>query len=436
MSLKISTSLLASSTAPIKVIGMGTWVSLLTLVNAYFACRYYSKITKTLLHRTAPDNVFMRGIFLCLFNNVPRVVALALLFGKSEVHATSLQCGSCLFAITVILALTVLFSRQLCIIHHMVFYKDILFIEITYLVLLFTIASDGRGLDRNAVFSIIALALFLSNTYALPSYLSQPTDIDLSEPHASMFDSSLEALMTPVRLLFDILVLDPSTLVSGPIDDTSSYVAIFSPLFNFLVGIVYFGISLKRMYFAVLAIISLLLGIILYVLTTKKLSAAFISLYSFCSSVLCLTIIMRSSIDVVEYSKVIFDLGEHFLSGTFLTWQASVVDIVMSIECSRKGHALMAMLSALYTPILLTLIGFCNLKILMRALGGVVSKEILREPIIFFTFSFMMISMPIIFVNYAIRHQKLTRDLAIFLLILYFLYLLSFCMEGRPFVSK
>lgn len=411
------------------------WFIVLSFLNAFYIYEYHLKFTKYIVQRFGMNNTFIQALILCFLNGISKIVFLGTLYNPFSIgeFASSIS-GSTQLSMAVTLALVLLSTKTNCFVHHTSFYKDIIFLEAAHLLLLLLL------LDAPHFFTIPFMALaiflvFLFNTVLLPVYIAPPVVTDTVSTSSTTPNPMLSSILYPIKYIFDAVLFDPPSPMSQGDSKKTSYTNIFSPIINLLTAVVYFRIGLKHSELIALSICALILGGILYMLAVEKVLIELLYLYSFMVSLLFFSMITGSFISLTEHISKLTGLGTQFLSGTLLAFQANLAEIVVCCDYAKGGAATLAICSILYTHIYSSLFAFPALKI-FSAKDGRHFHNLQGVPFMHFSYVFTLAEIKVIFINYALRHHKLTKDLAYTLLVIYFLFMVGFSMEGKPHLCK
>ncbi|KAH9411019.1 hypothetical protein HK407_09g14350 [Ordospora pajunii] len=432
-------SLLLPDTQPLPVYIMlaGSLLAFAALLSVFYAQEYHTRIARFFIMKT--ENTFIRALMLCLLNSMPKIVLMASLHRASSIGIfSSVLSGSTQLSVAITLAIILLSAKSNFVVHHMSFYKDIFFMEASHLLLLIMLSNVSSS-SFIPFMSLCVFAIFLTNTITIPSYIAQSQSSSISS-RAFALDSAPHtagrALMYPLRLVFDVLLLNHSRM---PHEATKKkpYAAIFSPAINMMIALSYFGMHLEYAKILALMICALLFGSLLYVFTKKKILSNVLHLYSLAAATTLFSVMMAGTCSMVQHIAEVSGVGSQLLSGTLLSMFANIVEIVTCMHYARSGMPEMASCSVMYSPVFNSLLFLPLIKI---ALGrdtlhaGV--QNISNAPFVYFSYVFILAEVKVVFVNYLLRHQKLTRDLGYTLIVVYSLFIAGFAVEGKAHLCK
>lgn len=421
---------------PVGSICTVSWLAVLSFLNIFYTYEHYLKITRYIVRRVGMENPFVQALVLCFMNSVPKTILLANLHRPSSVEEfSSAISGSTQMSIAVTLAVALISSKTNCFVHHTSFYKDILFLEASHL-LLFLLFSNSPNIMAVPLMALGIFSIFLFNTILLPTYIVPALTGDVPSISPATTNPKMGILLRPVRFVLGIILLDPSSLASSESPKRTPYTIVLSPILNLLVLVTHFNMELKSSETIVLVVCSLVLGSALYVLAKERVLPDALYLYAFLTSILFFSVVVRSLVALTPNISKITGLGTQFLSGTLLSLQASLTEIITCSSYSRGGSPTLATCSVLYTHVYNTLLLFPSLKLFSSKDIETYIYNIAKIPFVHFSYVFVLAEIKVVFVNYLLRHRKLTSDLGYTLLVIYLLFIIGFAMEGKPYLCK
>ncbi|AFM98780.2 hypothetical protein EHEL_080780 [Encephalitozoon hellem ATCC 50504] len=423
------------SSAPHTIIYIVFWFAALTFLNIFYTREYHVKIMKHITKKIR--NIFIQALVLCFLNSIPKIILMVNLYRNSSIQVfASAISGTTQISMAISLALVLILAKTNCFVHHISFYKDILFLEASHLLLLimFSNATDALTVPLMA---LGVFSTFLFNTFSLPPYISQvsnSSDEEVISSHAQPPSPSLT--LYPFRLIFNLLFLDPSH-ISPSSSKKTPYTIVLSPVINFLIGAMYLRMDMRRFELLLSLACSFLLGLLLYMMARKRILSTLSCLYSLAASILFFSIIMESFVSLSMHISNATGLGAQFLSGTFLSLQCNLTEIVTCLSYTGNEMLIVSSCSILYTHMYNTLLFFPVAKLLLGKTGAYAqSHNISNAPFVYFSYVFILAEIKVIFVNYLLRHHKLTKDLGYTLIAIYVLFIIGFAMEGKTHLCK
>lgn len=427
-------SFLEGLPAPAAAVSTVSWAAALTFLNVFYVYEYHLRTSRYILERI--ESTFSQALVLCLLNSIPKVVLAASLYraAPGAVFASTIS-GSTQISMAITLAAVLLFAKTNCFVHHISFYKDILFLEASHLLLLIMFSSASESLTV-PLMALGVFAMFLFNTLSLPTYISQPPDRALEATSSPQEARSKTPILYPVRAVLNVIFLDPQ-LLHPETSKTTPYTTVLSPPVNLLIAMSYFRIAPGHFGLLLCFIGSFLVGLLLYVAVRRRILPGISCLYTLAASAVFFLMMTESLVGLTAYIGKATGLGIQFLSGTFLSLQSNIAEIVTCLEYSRAGMSAMASCSALYTHMYNSLLLFPAAKLLLgRGKGDTCPQNIANAPFVYFSYVFILAEIKVVFVNYLLRHHKLTKDLGYTLVAIYTLFIIGFAIEGKPHLCK
>lgn len=427
----LSDSFLENIPMPAAAICMVSWFAILSFLNAFYIHDYHLKITRYIVHRAGMGSTFIQAFILCVLNSIPKVLLMISLHQPSSIKEFAATVfGSTHISVTIAFAAVLLSAKANCLVHHTSFYKDIFFLEISHflLVLLFSSSTSFLAIPLMALGIVL---IFLSNTVLLPAYIAPIVNSGIIATSSPPPSPILAFFLLPTRMVFSMILLDPSE-----IPKKTSYSIIFSPLISLLIALIYFPMGLELQALLFLSTGALLLGLVLYTLARRSVLPEVLYLYSLVVSIIFFSMTMGSFLSLVKHINRMTGAGIQFLSGTLLAFQANLAEIITCSDYSRNGSVVVAVCSILYTHIYNSMLAFPILKLFSsKDVEMSYPQNISGIPVVYFSYVFMLAELKVIFVNYILRHHKLTKDLAYTLIGIYVFFMIGFSMQGRASLS-
>lgn len=405
----------------------------MAFLNIFYAHEYHSKVTKHITKKI--ENIFIQALVLCFLNGIPKMILMVNLYRTFpiQVFASAIS-GTTQISIAISLALVLIFAKTNCFVHHISFYKDVLFLEASHLLLLIMFSNTADTLTI-PIMTLSVFFAFLFNTFSLPAYISQvPAEAqDTVSSHPQAPHPSLG--LYPIRFIFNTIFLDPDQLSSS--SKKTSYTIMLSPAISLLVGMVHFRIDIGRLEFLLSLICSFFAGLLLYMMIRKRIFSTISCLYTLAVSMLFFSIIMENLVDLTVRISNATGLGIQLLSGTFLSLQSNLTEIVTCLKYKGNEMLTVSSCSILYTHIFNALLFFPTIRLLLTKDGILPhSQNISNAPFVYFSYVFILAEIKVIFVNYLLRHHKLTKDLGYTLIAIYALFIIGFAIEGKEHLCK
>ncbi|KAM0671256.1 hypothetical protein OCOL_001706 [Ordospora colligata] len=422
---------------PVYMMINGSLLALAALLSVFYAQEYHTRITRFFIMKT--ENTFMRALILCLLNSMPKIVLLASLHSASSLSIfSSVLSGSTQLSVAITLAIVLLSAKSNFVVHHMSFYKDIFFMEASHLLLLIML-SNASASSFIPFMSLCVFAIFLTNTITIPSYISQVPSNSVSSRTFALDDiphTTGRALTYPLRLVFDALLLNHSYM-PHEVAKKKPYAAIFSPTINMMIVLSYFGMHFEYTTILALMICALLFGSLLYTFVKKRIMSNALYVYSFAAATALFSVIMVGTSSMIKNIAEVSGVGSQLLSGTLLSMLANIVEIVTCMHYARSSMPEMASCSVMYSPVFNSLLFLPLIKIALgrdTLYAGI--QNIANAPFVYFSYVFILAEIKVLFVNYLLRHQKLTKDLGYTLIVVYLLFIAGFAVEGKTHLCK
>lgn len=400
----------------------------LVLLNVFYIREHHTKLTRHILQRMG-SGTFVQAVLLCLLNTIPKAALLAALHTPARIREfSSALSGSMQISFTISFAAVLIAARTDLFIHHTSFYKDIVFLEGSHVLMLVLISTIPQ-LVAPSIMALGLFALFAANTLTLPEYIALPTVLDA--PPSAKTHSPLYLL----RAALNMLLLDPSLLdASHP--KTPPYSAALSPAANIVLVLLYFQISPGIIQTLLLSLLALGAGAALFVLARRRVLVDILCIYSLAASILFCTLTMRAFAGLAESISTFTGLGTQFVSGTVLALHSNLAEIITCTAFSRTGASTLAACSVIYTHPINTTLVLPLIKLLLSSGLPALRTDIRTLPFTFFSFVFSLAEMKVIFTNYMLRNCKFTKDLGYTLLAIYLLFTVGFSIEGRAHLCK
>lgn len=421
--------------APNTIIYIAFWLAALTFLNIFYTNEHHVKIAKHITKKI--KNIFIQALALCFLNSIPKIILMVNLYRTSSIQVfASAISGTTQISMTISLALVLILAKTNCFVHHISFYKDILFLEASHLLLLIMFSNTTDTLTVSLM-ALGVFSTFLFNTLSLPQYISQASNNDDQEVISSQAQPPSTSLaLYPLRLIFNLVFLDPSHL-SPSSSKKTPYTIVLSPIINFLIGALYFRMSMGRFELLLSLACSFLAGLLLYMMVRKRVLSTILCSYSLAASILFFSIIMESFVNLAMHLSSATGLGIQFLSGTLLSLESNLMEIVTCLNYNGGETLVVSSCSVLYTHMCNILLFFPVTKLLLGRTGAYAqSHNISNAPFVYFSYVFILAEIKVIFINYLLRHHKLTKDLGYALIAIYALFITGFAIEGKTHLCK
>ncbi|KMV65610.1 hypothetical protein M970_080830 [Encephalitozoon cuniculi EcunIII-L] len=351
-----------------------------------------------------------------------------------QVFASAIS-GTTQISMAISLALVLVFAKTNCFVHHISFYKDILFLEASHLLLLIMFSSTTDTLTV-PLMALGVFSTFVFNTFSLPAYIVQASPSSQEALFSLSRPSPAFRVLYPVRFVFNAVFLDPA-LLSSESSKKVPYTIVLSPAINLLIVVSYFRINIGHFGLLLSFACSFLVGLLLYMMARKRVLSTASCIYTLTASVVFFSIIMESLTSLTAHISKETGLGIQFLSGTFLSLQSNFMEIVTCLKYSEGEMLIVSSCSIIYTHMCNVLLFFPIIRLLLgRGGGGAYPHGIANAPFVYFSYVFILAEIKVIFVNYLLRHHKLTKDLGYTLIAIYALFVVGFAIEGKAHLCK
>ncbi|KAF7682905.1 Cation/calcium exchanger 1 [Astathelohania contejeani] len=404
---------------PINTILTIIWGTFLILISYLLADKYLMTSLTNIIAKLNLNSDIAGIFFLNLANGIPDLITSLVVANKDVVGVLYVTLGSFVFMITMVLGVCILSSNASIEIRNSIFYKNISFIFITFSYLLFIIGAEkmtfyttGTMLATYFIFFIYTFKMKLYESIELPNQRAQHRRKTLLKTIRNIF-------LIPIEIILNILVAKPNSYYQ--------YCGLLSPVLNFTLIILYWGIKISLISFLAIMGVGLILGILLFFVIKRQKALLFLHFYGFIISGIYLYITSSELLNTFEIFEEVLRFPPGVFLITFVSWGNCIGDLITGIAASKKGLCKTVSTSIMTAPIHNILFNFSIIityLMIKEKLTVIYLSNFIYQVMV--CIAMITITLMVIMFNYEARNGKLGVELAGLLILIYSLFFL-FC---------
>lgn len=393
-----------------------------TLVNivmfSTLITQYYVKITEHISVYCNITNVYRKALFYSIIANIPRIYFLIFtdLYGQD-----TFVNGFTTSYMSLGIGIIIVFTQSKSFVHFESFTKDLFALTGGLLIQSLYINEETyTQVHRN--FAAITFAFYFFYTLRLRQlYRRTEPVVLLNMPYWIL--KKINEYVT--RHIYDLLILNLDNLHKQSL--YTSVQALISPAINASVFILYFKPLIGPREKIIALFLSLLFGVIL-MKSSKKQHLQIVNYIYGLLSIMFYTVIFTDRFKILIDSKICNNININYINTVITPLLIGLPELLNLYYHSRKNNSTMAVCS-IYNSIIMTSLCFNPIEKLISKRYYLVKYNGNKISI-----SFAAICIAVTNFNYAMKSQKLSKDLGVILMIIYFLFNLTYILDYRKFI--
>lgn len=400
-------------------------VNLFMIASSYIITdEYLMKYLDSAIRRTRLRSELVAIFFFNIGNGFPELMT-GILFGKRDEIICSLYStiGGSLFINTVVLGFTILFKSKSVDINSNAFYKNIMFLFVSYTIMLYIFLRETVNILL-PVLMILLYAVFL--VYSVMNSRNYSDEIETVTENLpnNKFGAMINMCLYPMRKLFNLSMLSKKSAKPNLIAFFSSFAI------NFIIFGFHHDILSQKIFLCSIPFI-LLFSIAAYYLDSIKENDILSNFYNLLVSIYWIFITADFIVSQIDLLSAKYKISKEISSLIFVAFGNSFADIITNSIAAKRGLVRTATSSSLTSPIHNTLFNLgMSLFLFTLTKGRITFSTSYNTMFVLFPIVFSPISLFIISFNYEIRNRKLEYELAYVLFIIYGLFILFLVLES------